>query len=115
MLLLIDTDQSAETGWLGYDLLVNGRVLSATQTMVQSWQGTSWQDLGKASYRVEDNQLELQFPREWLGQKTEVPAFDFHWADNLQEFGDASNLGLDGDSAPNRRANYRFQIRNVQE
>jgi hypothetical protein len=39
------------------------------------------------------------------------PTFDFHWADNIQSFKDVSELGLHGDSAPNRRWNYRFRDR----
>ena len=38
-----------------------------------------------------------------LGEADGAPAFDFHWADNIQGFGDVSELGLHGDSAPNRR------------
>ena len=35
-------------------------------------------------------------------------SFDFHWADNIKEIGDISEFSLNGDSAPDRRANYRF-------
>ncbi len=35
--------------------------------------------------------------------------FDFHWADNPQHLRDISAFFLDGDSAPDRRFNYRYQ------
>jgi hypothetical protein len=38
------------------------------------------------------------------------PAFDFHWADNIQSFGGVAELATNGDSAPNRRWNYRFAV-----
>jgi hypothetical protein len=45
-----------------------------------------------------------------IGQSDELSAFDFHWADNLQHLGDISEFGLNGDSAPNRRFNYRYEV-----
>jgi hypothetical protein len=35
-------------------------------------------------------------------------AFDFHWADNIGKIGDITEFFLNGDNAPERRANYRF-------
>jgi hypothetical protein len=113
MQLLIDSDQSAATGWLGYDLLVNGSVLSPTQTTLRSWKEGRWREAGQVAFRAGGNGLEIEIPRALIGQPTGAPAFDFHWADNLKSFEGARGLGLDGDSAPNRRANYRFQARSV--
>jgi hypothetical protein len=59
-------------------------------------------------YRVNGNGLELAIPRALLGQASRLPSVDFHWADNIHGFGDVSEFGLNGDSAPNRRWNYRF-------
>jgi len=50
----------------------------------------------------------LSIPRQLLRKNGAVPAFDFHWADNIQSFGGVEELGINGDSAPNRRWNYRF-------
>ena len=36
-------------------------------------------------------------------------AFDFHLADHIQKTGDITEFFLNGDQAPERRANYRFQ------
>jgi hypothetical protein len=42
-----------------------------------------------------------------LGLKGDDVAFDFHWSDNPADLKDAISLCLNGDSAPNRRFNYR--------
>jgi hypothetical protein len=111
MLLLLDTDRNARSGWLGYDYVVNLEVKSQTETTVKKWRDGLWQDAGRARYRTNGNGMELSVSRATLGLGAATPVFDFHWADNIQEFGDVSELGVNGDSAPNRRWNYRFQVR----
>ncbi|MBI3851859.1 MAG: hypothetical protein HY298_16510 [Verrucomicrobia bacterium] len=108
MLLFIDADQNPSTGWMGYDYLLNLEVLSDTSTTVKAWRSGGWQTVGKANYRVNGNGLELSVARRLIGQTNERPAFDFHWADNIQRLDDISEFGLNGDSAPNRRFNYRY-------
>ncbi len=110
MLLLLDTDQDATTGWLGYDYIVNHEVVGDNTTVVQRWHQGTWQAIGNATYRVNGNGLELAISRELIGLQAETPACDFHWADNLQSFQGVAELGLNGDSAPNRRWNYRFSV-----
>jgi hypothetical protein len=110
MLLLLDADQEASTGWLGYDYVVNLEVLSDRLTTVKAWRRGGWETVGQAQYRVHGNGLEVSLRRDLVGQAKTPPAFDFHWADSIQGFGDVSELGVNGDSAPNRRANYRFRV-----
>ncbi|MBN2307505.1 MAG: hypothetical protein JXR94_00955 [Candidatus Hydrogenedentes bacterium] len=110
MLLLIDTDRDAATGWLGYDYVVNLTVWGDSTAAVSAWRGGAWECVGEARYRVNGNGLELALPRALVGQAEGPPAFDFHWADNIGGFGDVSELGVHGDSAPNRRWNYRFAV-----
>lgn len=107
MLLFIDTDRSKKTGWEGYDLVVNRQVGAGGQTSVHSWVKGSWQSVGTATYNVSGNKLELRLPLKLISTKP-VPAFDFHWADNLQRWNDISEFFLNGDSAPDRRFNYRY-------
>jgi hypothetical protein len=111
MLLFLDTDQNTATGWLGYDYVVNLEVLSDSATTVKAWRNGQWKTVGKANYRVNGNGMELAIPRALIGQKTKTPTFDFHWADNLQSFEGAPDFGLNGDSAPDRRANYRYAVK----
>ncbi|MBI2424280.1 MAG: hypothetical protein HYV27_15720 [Candidatus Hydrogenedentes bacterium] len=109
MLLLIDTDRNGATGWLGYDLVVNETVLNAGATAVKRWNAGQWAAAGEAEFRVNGNGLELALPRALAGDGPGAPAFDFHWADNIQGFTGVAELGVNGDSAPNRRWNYRFE------
>ena len=110
MLLFLDSDQNAGTGWLGYDFVVNQEVPSDNITTVKRWRDGRWVPVGEGTYRVNGNKMELAIPRALVGQTKAAPAFDFHWADNIQSFGDVSELGLNGDSAPNRRWNYRYEV-----
>lgn len=110
MLLLIDSDQDGSTGWLGYEFIVNHEVTSTTETTIKKWDGGSWIEIGRAPFQVRDNRLELSISRSLIEDEDDPPAFDFHWADNIQSFEGVAELGVNGDSAPNRRWNYRFQV-----
>ncbi len=115
MLLYIDADQNAATGWHGYDFLVNGLVMDANRTTlrraVRTGENWNWVTVAEVPLRTKDNQLEIQIPRAFLGQTGARVAFDFHWADNARQNGDISEFFLQGDSAPNRRFNYRYEGR----
>ncbi len=110
MLLLIDSDQNATTGWLGYDYVLNLEVSSETESTLKAWRNNTWETCGKVSYAVNGNGLELSVPRALVQQNAATPSFDFHWADNIQSFEGVAELGVNGDSAPNRRWNYRYAV-----
>ena len=110
MLLLVDVDQDHDTGWEGYDFLVNetrparGGTASITRLGVAS----EWKGVGSAPLAISGNRIELSVAREALGLVADgVPGFDFHWADNIQRLA-VEEFGVNGDSAPNRRSNFRF-------
>lgn len=107
MLLFIDSDQSKKTGWVGYDLVVNRQVSVNGQTSIHRWVKGSWQSVGKATYKLAGNRLEIKASKNILGLKS-TPAFDFHWADNIQQWNTITEFFLNGDSAPDRRFNYRY-------
>ncbi len=115
MLLFINTDQDKTTGWHGYDFVVNLGVIDARRTTVKAYSGDrasggwSWHEVGEARYRVEGNQLMLAVPRALLGLGTGPVAFDFHWADNIRGTGEIDDFFLNGDSAPPRRFDYRYE------
>jgi hypothetical protein len=109
MLLLLDTDQDGSTGWLGYDYIVNQEVTGDSVTTIKHWENGGWQPAGEAHFSVKGTVLEIAIPRASVGKSDVTPTFDFHWADNIQSFKDVSELGTNGDSAPNRRWNYRFR------
>ena len=111
MTLFINTDRSRATGWEGYDFAVNLGTRNATNTLLSQSTGTNWgwntlrSDL---AYKVAGNQLMIAIPRSALGLTNEPMAFDFHWSDNFQT-NDISGFFLYGDTAPERRFNYRYQ------
>jgi hypothetical protein len=112
MLLLIDADQNPETGWFGYDYLINWRVVDArTTTLMRYSPGAAngpWVELARLNYRYSGKALELAVPRKFLGLKGDTFSFDFHWCDNPIDLKDPISLCSSGDSAPNRRFNYRY-------
>ena len=111
MLLLIDADQNHETGWYGYDFLINKNIPDDKTTTVLSYSpdtpDSPWTEKATANYGANDSQLELAIPREVLGLTGDAVSFDFHWCDNPADLETPISLCTDGDSAPNRRFNYR--------
>lgn len=111
MLLLIDTDHNPATGWYGYDFGINLRVINDRLTTLMRYDtnvpGGAWVELASLNYRYSGNGMELAIPRKVLGLEGKEFIFDFHWCDNPTELKDPISLCLAGDSAPNRRFNYR--------
>ncbi len=111
MLLLIDADQNPDTGWYGYDYLVNQRVIDDKTTTLQRYApgapGGPWVEVARLNYRYSGKALEMAVPRKRLGLKGDAFSFDFHWCDNPTDLKDPISLCTSGDSAPNRRFNYR--------
>jgi hypothetical protein len=112
MLLLIDADQNPDTGWYGYDYLINQSVMDDHTTTIKRFapgaDGGSWVEVARVNYRYAGNALELAVPRKLLGLQGDAFSFDFHWCDNPTDLKDPISLCTSGDSAPNRRFNYRF-------
>ena len=111
MLLFIDADHRAETGWLGYDFVVGrGSAKNSTTTLEKNTGGYHWADAGRIACAVGDHEMEIAVPRAALGL-TKFPAeICFKWADNIQQTGEASDFTLNGDSAPDDRFSYRARF-----
>ncbi len=113
MLLFLDTDRNAQTGWFGYDYLVNKRVLSNGLTTLMRyigrWPDGRWVEVARLPMRYAGNKLELSIPRSIVGLGGRSFAFDFKWADNPGVLRDPIALCTSGDTAPNRRFSYRCQ------
>lgn len=108
MLLFIDADQNPETGWCGFDFVVNKQVKSSTKTTLQKWTGKRWSHVADLDYALSEGRMEISIPRKLLRlQSKEALNFDFKWCDNPVSLEDALSLCTDGDSAPNRRFCYR--------
>jgi hypothetical protein len=109
MLLFIDTDSRQSTGWLGYDVLVNATNDSETTTTLQQnvGAGYEWHQPLVVERRMSGSELELAIPRSAVGPWKQSPRCDFKWADNIRGTGEAADLTLHGDVAPNDRYSFR--------
>ena len=109
MLLLIDADNDPSTGWYGYDYLINKRIKNDQTTTLMRYDSAKgdWTEVADLPMRYAGNQLEVSVPRELLGLGGDHFVFDFKWSDNPTDLNDPISLCLNGDTAPNRRFNYR--------
>ena len=110
MLIFVDADCNPATGWNGYDYLINRPVIDSKTTTLSKWAGNDgWKRAATVSYRAAGNRLELRVPRAALGLVGKPVAIDFHCADNIVSLDDIIQFSLAGDSAPDRRFNYRYR------
>lgn len=107
MRLYIDTDQNSITGWNGYDLLINRTAPNADGLSVHEIKNGKSAELARVPYSVKGRDLELMLPRSLFGSTPQL-RFDFKWGDNQQKDGDVVEFAINGDSAPDRRFNYRY-------
>lgn len=111
MYLLIDADKNPNTGWYGYDYIINKKVLDGTTTTLMEYHPEDpqnpWVEKAKISYRYKGSALELSVPRNLIQLTGNAFTFDFKWCDNPADLKDPISLCINGDSAPNRRFNYR--------
>jgi hypothetical protein len=116
MLLFLDIDQDHDTGWEGYDYVVNLAADEQTTSLHRLTDGWNPEHVTTIPYAVEGNRLELAIPRTTLGLTPDCQvALDFKWADNIQTLGDVKAFFLDGDVAPDRRFNYRHGQRSPRD
>jgi hypothetical protein len=111
MWLLIDADQNQQTGWQGYDFIVNRTRDADGKFWLEKNTGDwNWQKVAPVDWVVRGNEMQLAIPRAALGlvPDTTATAIDFKWADNLQHPGDVMDFYVSGDVAPDGRFNYRY-------
>lgn len=108
MLLFIDADKNSSTGWWGYDFLINKNINEKTTSLMKyDMKEKKWTEVKRLNYNYKGNQLEIEVPRQLLKLNSNKFTFDFHWCDNPADLKNQISLCTDGDSAPNRRFNYR--------
>jgi hypothetical protein len=113
MLLYIDYDNDPTTGWLGYDFVINRADVEGGTTTVQKNVGNEykWQTIGRVTYRVDGNEMEIAVPFRLFGGRDLPSRINFKWADNIQQTGDPSDFTLNGDAAPNDRFYYVAKLK----
>ncbi len=107
MNLFIDADCNGETGWYGYDFIIN-RTQTGGKVSVEKFVGKdTWtlETVGEADYHLRGNVLQIKIARSVMNLGE---TFDFKWADNSVVDGDVMQFLDQGDTAPNDRFNYRY-------
>ena len=109
VILFLDVDRDARTGWLGYDFVVNRKPAGPGRPTLERNVGGryEWGSPVEVAIGVSDRELELAIPRAALGLVALPVEIDFKWADHIGQTGDWSDFTLNGDVAPNDRFNYR--------
>ncbi len=110
MMLFINADRDRNTGWEGYNFVVNRRVIDGdTTTLMRLSRRGGGIHVTNVTYACSGNQIELAIPRKALGlDDVRKPLdFEFKWADNMQS-DDVMEFTVNGDAAPNGRFNYRY-------
>lgn len=110
MMLLIDADNNHSTGWYGYDYIINKDIKGERTTTLLQYDSAKgeWSYVADIAMRYAGNRLELAIPRKLLNLAEDSFILDFKWTDNPTELKDPISLCTDGDTAPNRRFNYRL-------
>jgi len=114
MQLYVDVDSSTETGWYGYDYIINNKAKDKTTTTVAKYNGTdgafSFETVGEVTYRVTGNQMMISVPMELLGiEGYKEICMQFKWADSKTTYDEMEDFYIDGDCAPLGRLNYVYQ------
>ena len=105
MTLFLDTDQQAETGWEGYNFVIN-RTKGVLERSTGGW---AWEKVADIEMRVDGNEMHLVIPRAALGIADDAGfTLNFKWADNLQQPGDIMDFYVSGDVAPEGRFKFRY-------
>jgi hypothetical protein len=109
MLLFIDIDRKFQTGWEGFDIVINRHINGSLASMERSTSGWIWQLDRQISFVVVGNELQFAVPRSSLGfSSTDPVKINFKWVDNMILDGDILSLIQNGDTAPNGRFSYVF-------
>ncbi len=109
MHLFIDVDRNFQTGWEGFDLLINRYIYRNTSSVETSESGWYWLLRGYFPFAAIGNEIQVAVPRYFLRLSSTAPVkIKFKWVDNMIENGDILSLIQNGDTAPNGRFSYFF-------
>lgn len=107
MRLFIDIDRNKNTGWEGYDFVINRNSPGEKATLEKSSNAWLWKFIGQVEYTISGNKLAIKIPRTMLGVK-EALDFEFKWSDNMQQENNLMDFWINGDVAPTGRANFQY-------
>ena len=117
MQLFINVDNK-ETGWYGFDYIVNYQATSSSKTTIAKASSTATKTYrftktsDTADYRVSGNEMMIRVPQSALGiTDPDNIHFTFKWADSKTKITTMESFYTSGDSAPHGRMNFVFQNR----
>lgn len=116
MQLFVNTDNDPDSGWYGYDYIINYSAKSDYSTGVAKYTGKngeySFKEIGKVTYKVEGNKMMIEVPLSMLGYSDYRQVYmEFKWADADEgiRFNEMEDFYCFGDAAPMGRLNYIYQ------
>ena len=106
--------ENGESGWYGYDFVVNYKAKDAFTTTVAKYNGKDgkygFESVGEVSYRVKDNEMMIAVPLSMLGiEDYRAIDVEFKWADSDTVYDEMEDFYCDGDVAPLGRLNFIYQ------
>ncbi len=112
MTFYIDVDRDKNTGWEGYDIVINRKAPNNGVTGVERYVKTAepgsftWEKIGEAAVTVDKNRIMIKVPRALICEKR--LEFEFKVSDNMQS-ADVMDFYENGSAAPLGRFNYLFK------
>ena len=105
---------NGESGWYGYDFVVNYQAKDTFTTTVAKYNGKDgaygFESVGEVSYRVKDNEMMIAVPLSMLGiEDYRAIDVEFKWADSDTIYDEMEDFYCDGDVAPLGRLNFIYQ------
>ena len=113
MLLFINTDRNADTGWEGYNFRIEGNELQANDGTIKNG-GYGWKKIADVTRIYDGNTVVVKVKKADLGITDKID-FEFKWVDNcFREIfptkHDVMQFYTHGVSAPFGRFNYRYKV-----
>jgi hypothetical protein len=109
MMLLLDIDRNSNTGWQGYDYVINRIEPSqGTAVLEKHLNDFNWEKHLRIEYKINENMMELKITKTILDNNT--ANFEFKWWDNpYTEIKSIADCYVNGDAAPSGRFNYIYK------
>ena len=109
MMLFIDADRNKNTGWNGYDYIINHQTPTGKNVIIEKCDKNKWiwSPIGKGTFFAKENILEIAIEKKLLGLDSSVN-IEFKWCDNMQDEGNIMDFYVSGDVAPGGRFNYVY-------
>ena len=107
MNLFINTDGDINTGWEGYDYVLNRSRDGKNVSVEKFTDGFRSEKTGEARYVTDGEYFVIKLEKSVIGV-TELRDFTFKWADNSTTSGNVMEFMDLGDAAPNDRFTYIY-------